>query len=254
MFHIPCNCLPKAFVLADDNRNESGKLCCETAVASTHLCCCHQILLFQSPYTGTEQCGQVPFLMFFLFTPQMLSVFSNTFLSAQFNELWHISWLFWNVAHNHLFCQRLLWLLLVTQDMGASQSSVCQVFFNQYFLLSFFAKLITLYVSLVASFCLWGWDRGGRAFGKGWCWSRFKPDFHLGPCPGAQFYTFKEMDFFIEKRHQNCHWCCCIKFVLTKWSNNKLSLISRVRFSDKLGLTRRLLDYLMKNSLTTFKT
>ena len=135
MFHIPCNCLPKAFVLADDNTNESGKLCCETAVASTHLCCCHQILLFQSPYTGTEQCGQVPFLMFFLFTPQMLSVFSNTFPSAQFNELWHISWLFWNVAHNHLFCQRLLWLLLVTQDMGASQSSVCQVFINISFLL-----------------------------------------------------------------------------------------------------------------------
>ena len=28
---------------------------------------------------------------------------------------------------NSLFCQRLIWLLLATQDMGASQSSVCQV-------------------------------------------------------------------------------------------------------------------------------
>ena len=32
-----------------------------------------------------------------------------------------------NEVFNPLFCQRLLWLLLATQDMGASQSSVCQV-------------------------------------------------------------------------------------------------------------------------------
>jgi len=68
-------------VLADDNTTKESGICCETAVASTHLCCCcHQSLLFQSPCTGTEQSGQ-----------------------------------------------RLLWLLLATQDMGASQSSVCQV-------------------------------------------------------------------------------------------------------------------------------
>ena len=38
-----------------------------------------------------------------------------------------------NEVFNSLFCQRLLWLLLVTQDMGASQSSVCQVFLHNIF-------------------------------------------------------------------------------------------------------------------------
>ena len=48
---------------------------------------------------------------------------------------WIMTLVVFNVAQNHLFCQRLLWLLLVTQDMGASQSSVCQVFINISFLL-----------------------------------------------------------------------------------------------------------------------
>ena len=64
VFHNPVLFAKKTVVLVDDNTtpSESGKLCSETAVASTHLCC-HQILLFQSPYTGTEQCGQVLFLI-----------------------------------------------------------------------------------------------------------------------------------------------------------------------------------------------
>ena len=67
-FTIYVTVCQKAVVLVDDNTtNESGKLCCETAVASTHLCC-HQILLFQSPYTGTKRCRQVPFLISFLWT------------------------------------------------------------------------------------------------------------------------------------------------------------------------------------------
>ena len=72
---------------------------------SRHTCEANQqlkILPFQSPCTGTELRGQV--------TPWAPHV--NTH---------------YNTIFNHLFCQRLLWLLLRTQDMGTSQSSVCQV-------------------------------------------------------------------------------------------------------------------------------
>ena len=72
---------------------------------SRHTCEANQqlkILPFQSPCTGTELRGQV--------TPWSPHV--NTH---------------YNTIFNHLFCQRLLWLLLRTQDMGTSQSSVCQV-------------------------------------------------------------------------------------------------------------------------------
>ena len=88
-FTIYVTVCQKAVVLVDDNTtNESGKLCCETAVASTHLCC-HQILLFQSPYTGTKRCRQVPFLISFLWT--ISDIFSNilqfTISPIKFNYL-----------------------------------------------------------------------------------------------------------------------------------------------------------------------
>ena len=68
-----------------------------------------KILPFQSPCTGTELRGQV--------TP------------------WspHVN-IHYNTIFNCLFCQRLLWLLLRTQDMGTSQSSVCQVLEFSHFL------------------------------------------------------------------------------------------------------------------------
>ena len=79
-------------------------------VQGNHTCSANnKILLFQSPCTGTRQCGQV-------ISTSSVQIFIS---SKKWRQLWKTSSL--------LVFQTLLCLLLTRQGMGASQSSVCQV-------------------------------------------------------------------------------------------------------------------------------
>ena len=88
--------------------------CCCVAyyqfVQGNHTCSANnKILLFQSPCTGTRQCGQV-------ISTSSVQIFIS---SKKWRQLWKTSSL--------LVFQTLLCLLLTRQGMGASQSTVCQV-------------------------------------------------------------------------------------------------------------------------------
>ena len=111
---ILCSVLSTLVSVHDSALPSYGVQCCCVAyyqdVQCNHTCSANnKILLFQSPCTGTRQCGQV-------ISTSSVQIFIS---SKKWRQLWK--------TNSLLVFQTLLWLLLTRQGMGASQSSVCQV-------------------------------------------------------------------------------------------------------------------------------
>ena len=146
--------------------------CCGVAyyqfVQGNHTCSANnKILLFQSPCTGTRQCGQV--ISFFYFFCSNIYFFKKVKTTVK-NELTSG---FPDIAMITADTTRHGSIPVIGvsgQEKNANSESQdsCSLSRN---------------IHLVILRCQ-GWDRGLRAFGSSRCWTRIKPHFHIGPRPG----------------------------------------------------------------------